>query len=163
MRFESKTVETYFGLLRLQEQERLEKQERLARLRAELDAIRLYLKARREEKYSPEQPRDELGRWAPWDGRGDDGDVSSDFSASAIGSAPDGTPVDGVGTSGFSAEQEKMTVQSFRSAYCLGSIREVLPSQFNQMTVGEVIALANQGDANARRCLKLLGEPRFRK
>lgn len=67
MRFESRTALTYFGLLPAQEAQNL------AHIRAELAAIRLHLKARREEKYSPDQPRDEQGRWtdAGGDGGGD--------------------------------------------------------------------------------------------
>jgi hypothetical protein len=168
MRFESRIALTHMRLKQAQDDDKI------APIRAELEAIRLHLKVRREEKYSPEQPRDELGRWAPWDGHGDDAPQTSDGTLTSgrgdfgdgngeFRTAPDGTPIEPAGTSGFTSAQENMTVQSFRSAYCLGSIREVLPGQFNLMTIAEVIAQANKGDASARRCLKLLGEPRFRK
>jgi len=138
--------------------------ERLNAIRQELNDLRLLLRWRRAMKYSPEQPRDPDGRWAPWDHE-EGGDPAADGGGAgvAFGVAPDGTTVEATGASGFSADEEQMTVQTFRSAYCLGSIREVLPGQFNQMTIAEVIALAKTGDASARRCLKLLGEPRFRK
>lgn len=57
MRFESRTALT---LMRLQQAQDVEK---ITLIRAEIEAIRLHLKARREEKYSPDQPRDELGKW----------------------------------------------------------------------------------------------------
>lgn len=56
MRFESRTALTHTRLRQAQDDETI------AHIRAELEAIRLHLKARREAKYSPEQPRDELGR-----------------------------------------------------------------------------------------------------
>jgi hypothetical protein len=140
--------------------------ERLHAVRRELKDFRLFLRWRREMKYSPEQPRDADGRWMPWEhGEGDepssDG-VGSD-AGEAFGVAPEGTGVDAAGTSAFTNDQKDMTVQSFRSAYCLGSIREVLPGQFNDMTINQVINLAKQGDSSARRCLKILGQDRFRK
>lgn len=158
MRFESLTALTCMRMKQAQDDEKI------AHIRAELEAIRIHLKARREEKYSPGQPRDWHGRWTG--GGGDTkqpADESFASSRDSFGTAPDGTPIEAAGTSGFTTNEEKMTVQSFRSAYCLGSIREVLPGEFNLMTIAEVIAQANKGDASARRCLKLLGEPRFRK
>jgi hypothetical protein len=123
------------------------------------------MRVRLELKYSDTQPRwpagdPRGGQWMPIENgeyyesaEGDDN----------FGEAPDGTAIEPSGTSGFSSKEEQMTVQQFRSAYCQASIREVLPGQFNGMTIAEVIAAAKNGDAAARRCLKLLGEPRFRK
>ncbi len=157
MRFESRTGMAALRLAQVAERETL------ARIRSELDDIRRVLALRREMKYSPDQPRDWHGRWTSGSGEESTASESSTESGGFYGEAPDGTTVDETGTSGFSKDQENMTVQAFRSAFCLGSIREVLPGQFNSMLIGDVIALANQGDAAARRCLKLLGEPRFRK
>lgn len=158
MRLESRTIQTLIGL------RRAEDLKKIARIRAEIEVIHLQLKAQREEKYSPNQPRDWHGRWTGGGGNArQPADESFASGRDSFGTAPDGTPIEAAGTSGFTPNEEKMTVQSFRSAYCLGSIREVLPGEFNLMTIAEVIAQANKGDANARRCLKLLGEPRFRK
>ena len=64
---------------------------------------------------------------------------------------------------GFTDEQLGLTVQGFVSAYCQASIYSVLPGQFLAITIQEVAAAARSGDAAARRCLKLLGQDRFRK
>jgi hypothetical protein len=60
---------TVLAALRLAEAARLE---RLEHLRAEFNAIREEIKARREIKYSPDQPRDERGRWTFGQGSGSD-------------------------------------------------------------------------------------------
>lgn len=137
--------------------------ERMKSIRQKLEGLQHLLRWRREMKYSPEQPRDADGRWMPWEHG--EGDASADGGGAGdpFGVAPDGSNVEATGASGFSAEDEQVTVQSFKSAYCIGNIREVLPRQFNPMTIAEVIALAKTGDASARRCLELLGEPHFRK
>jgi hypothetical protein len=158
MRFESRTALTLMRLRQAQDDDKI------AHIRAELEAIRLHLKARREEKYSPEQPRDELGRWTNGGGGAEQStDDANSTTEAAFGTAPDGTPIDVVGTSSFNNNQQGMTVQEFKSAYCLGRIREVMPGQFDLMTIAEVIAQANKGDSAARRCLKLLGRPEYRK
>lgn len=157
MRFESRTGMAAWRLAQAAEQETL------SRIRGELDDIRRLLALQREVKYSPDQPRDWHGRWTSGSGEEPTASENPTEPGEFYGEAPDGTTVDETGTSGFSKDQENMTVQAFRSAYCLGSIREVLPGQFNSMLIGDVIALASKGDAAARRCLKLLGEPRFRK
>ncbi len=96
MRFESRTALTLMCLRQAQDDEKI------AHIRAELEAIRLHLKARREEKYSPEQPRDELGRWVPWDHGAEEGDVSE--GDTPYGIAPDGTLIESIAEcSGISA------------------------------------------------------------
>lgn len=118
---------------------------RIFLLKGELESLR-GLRRRVRRKYSPDQPRDEAGRWT--DGGG---------------TAPDGTVIDRTGTSGFSAEEKQMTVQQFKSSFCRGDIRAVLPGQFLNWTIAEVIMEAKQGDKAARRCLKLLEINRFGK
>jgi hypothetical protein len=49
------------------------------------------------------------------------------------------------------------------SANCQGKIKEVMPGQFLDLTIGEVQSLAAQGNAAARTCLKLLGREDYRK
>ncbi len=139
-----------------------------------LKACLAAMRVRLELKYSDMQPRwpagdPRGGQWRPLEGGGDgsvgdppeQGDASeSDF---GYGEAPDGTLIEPAGTSGFSRDEQQMTVQQFRSAYCNADIRAVLPGQFGPMTIAEVIMAAKGGDAAARKCLKLLGEKRFRK
>ena len=64
---------------------------------------------------------------------------------------------------GFTEDQMGLTVQSFVSAHCIGSIHRILPGQFLDMTIAEVMAAAKGGDPAARRCLKLLGRDDYRK
>jgi hypothetical protein len=105
-------------------------------------SLRLAVAQRLVLRYSPEQPRDDRGRWTSGGGLG----------------------VEGVQVAaGFGPEQLDMTVQMFTSAFCKGGIKEVLPSHFNDMTIVTVQSLAKNGDAAARTCLNLLGRQRFRK
>jgi len=55
------------------------------------------------------------------------------------------------------------TVQEFVAEKCRGRICEVLPGQFLEMPIAKVFALADKGDAAARRCKKLLSRGRFKK
>lgn len=64
---------------------------------------------------------------------------------------------------GFEKEDMGKTVQEFVAEKCRRSIREVLPGQFLEMPIAEVLALADNGDAAARRCKKLLSRGRFKK
>jgi len=107
---------------------------------------------------------DRFGRWY----------FSSKFSADQP-RAPAGSPEggqwisDGSGDpiieliAGITSEQMDMSVQSFVSAFCKGSINEVLPSEFLDEKIGSVAKLAKAGDAKAKSCMKLLGRERFRK
>jgi hypothetical protein len=114
-------------------------------LKGELASLRTSRRPVRR-KYSPDQPRDEAGRWT------DGGGI-----------APDGTPIDRTGTSGFSTDEKQMTVQQFKSKFCRGDIRAVLPGQFLDWTIADVIMEAKQGNKVARKCLKLLETNRFGK
>jgi hypothetical protein len=49
------------------------------------------------------------------------------------------------------------------SAYCRADIRRVMPGEFLNMKIEDVIARAKQGEAAANRCWKLLRQDRFRK
>lgn len=150
---------TVLTALRLAEAARLD---RLAQLRSELDAVCAEIKARREQKYSPDQPRDPYGRWAPWDHEeGRDLAADSGGAGDAFGVAPDGTTVEGI--AGIPDSEKNSTVQSFMSRYCDAGIRAVMPGQFLNEPIERVMELAKSGDPAARRCLKLLGQERFRK
>ena len=108
-----------------------------------------------------------LDRFAGWY-------FSSKFSADqprAPAGSPDGGQwiSDGAGDAiveliaGITSEQMDMSVQSFVSAFCKGSINEVLPSEFLDEKIGTIAKLAKSGDAKAKSCMKLLGRERFRK
>jgi hypothetical protein len=56
-----------------------------------------------------------------------------------------------------------LTARQFVSRYCEGKINRELPTQFENMTIGDIIELAKGGDVAAKKCYKLLNEPRFRK
>jgi hypothetical protein len=61
-------------------------------------------------------------------------------SLSSFGEAPDGTPVEPVG--GIPEDKLNWTTQQFMSAFCMGSIREVMPGQFLNMPILDVMKLA---------------------
>jgi hypothetical protein len=63
----------------------------------------------------------------------------------------------------FSTSQLNLTVQTFVSAFCIGKINRELPSQFYSWTIQEVLDARAAGDRAAAKCIKLIGEPRFRK
>lgn len=77
------------------------------------------------------------------------------------GNAPIDEPTEVAG--GFAAGDMGTTVQDFVSANCRAGIYSVLPRQFLGMTIGQVLSIAQSGDAAARSCIKLLGQDRFRK
>lgn len=64
---------------------------------------------------------------------------------------------------GFSKEDLGMSVQSFASANCKGRIRSVLPQQFLESTISDVMRAAKNGDRAAGSCLKILGRDEYRK
>jgi hypothetical protein len=64
---------------------------------------------------------------------------------------------------GIVKELWKLTVRQFVSQYCKGSIREVLPGEFDDLSIADVMDLAKGGDKRARTCKKLLERQRFRK
>jgi hypothetical protein len=55
------------------------------------------------------------------------------------------------------------TVRQFVSKYCKGSINEVLPGQFEDVTIKDLIDLAQSGDRAAQTCKKLLERSKYRK
>jgi hypothetical protein len=121
-------------------------------LESKLHALRRAVEA----KFDPNQPRVPVGnpdggRWTSTDGGGETSLLSNPGRV--------GVPLAG----GFTGEQAGLTVQSFISSYCRASIHRVLPGQFYQMTIAEVMAAARAGDAAARTCLKLLGRDDYRK
>ena len=97
-------------------------------------------------KFSPDQPRAPAG--AP-----DGGQWISDGAEAAIIEL----------IAGITLEQMDMSVQGFISAFCKGSINEVLPSEFLEEKIGTVSNLAKSGDAAARTCMKLLSRGEYRK
>ena len=110
----------------------------LALLRAELEQWR----------YNPDQPRVPAGQTGggQWSGRESTG-AGGDYDLAG----------------GFSRDDEAMSVADFAPRNCAGSTRRELPGQFLDMTITDVMQMAKQGDAAARKCLKLLGRDRFRK
>lgn len=117
---------------------------RLFLLKAECEALRASLRAPRR-KFDPDQPRDEIGRWTE----------------TGAGEAPDGTLIDWIG--GIDKDQLSWTTQQFISQMCKANIRSVMPGQFLNLSISEVIKLANDGDAMAKRCWKLLKQDEYRK
>ncbi len=114
-------------------------------------------------KYSPDQPRvprgdPEGGQWTIAEGAPGSGTAARPLTA-ARDSAASGFRVAG----GVEPGQQGMTEQDFVSAYCGASINRVLPGQFYDMTIADVMAMASTGDSAARRCIKLLNQDRFRK
>ena len=114
-------------------------------------------------KFDPNQPRVPAGNpdGGEWTGTGGGGTPGS---ASRLSAPNESAPRNGVQLAGgFTAGDEGLTVQSFVSANCLGLIHRVLPSQFLDMTIGEVMAAAKGGDVAARSCIKLLRRDDYRK
>ena len=64
---------------------------------------------------------------------------------------------------GISKELYNWTVKQFASKYCKGYIQGELPGELKDLTIGDIIDIAKGGDAAAKKCYKLLNEPRFRK
>jgi hypothetical protein len=128
------------------------------------------MRVRLELKYSDTQPRwpagdPRGGQWRPKEGG--DGENAADEQGSLsdasdlFGEAPDGTPIELVG--GIPEDKLNWTTQQFMSAYCRGRIREVVPGEFLNMRIEEVIARAKAGDRRANTCLKLLKGGEYRK
>ncbi|MGH6826427.1 hypothetical protein [Methyloceanibacter sp.] len=107
--------------------------------------------------FNPNQPRVPAGNpdGGQWAGGGGGTAAGSDAATGVIAG------IQLVG--GFTDDQLGLTVQGFVSGYCIGSIHRILPSQFLDSTIAEVMAAAKEGDAAARTCLKLLRQDRFRK
>ena len=117
-------------------------------------------------KYSPDQPRvpagnPDGGQWTAeggtsagsdqfYDG-GDGSDPSADHSGPSL-------PIEQVQ---FSKEEREMTAQGFISANCKASIYSVFPSEFLDLTIGEIQAMPHSKKTST--CLKLLKRPDYRK
>lgn len=110
-------------------------------------------------KYRPDQERDEQGRWIDEVGA-ENSDNSGDQTTAGDASF---TPVAARGRGGFAKEVLEWSVRQFVSSYCKGKVNAELPGQFEDITIAELIDLAKGGDAAAKKCQKLLKEPRFRK
>ena len=92
-------------------------------------------------------------------------------------SAPDDEVADGDGTNadtkptliadrktgGIPKALYNRTVRQFASKYCKGYIQGELPGELLDIAIGDMIDIAKGGDAAAKKCYKLLNQPRFRK
>ncbi|MGL4324559.1 MAG: hypothetical protein ACRCTD_11035 [Beijerinckiaceae bacterium] len=63
---------------------------------------------------------------------------------------------------GFEPHHMQMTVQSFKSKYCLGYIQSKIPREFLGITIEQLLIEERRGTPGAHRCYKLLNEDRFR-
>jgi len=64
---------------------------------------------------------------------------------------------------GIDPADRRKSVQAFISEKCHASIYSVLPGQFLEMPIIDVMTIAKSGNWAARRCLKLLGRDDYRK
>jgi hypothetical protein len=137
----------------------------VAALRVELAFIKVQLALRR--KDWRDQPRvaagnPDAGQWtSEGGGQASDGDESADLTGSTEPAPESEARV--ILAGGFTKEELSLTVDDFVAQKCEGRVRRVLPGQFLESTIGDVMGAAKSGDAAARRCLKLLREDRFRK
>jgi len=107
-------------------------------------------------RYSPDQPRDQNGRWTP------SGSADAARRAPSGVDAPETFRVAG-NSGGFAPEDLGLTVQEFVSLRCLGKIHRELPGQFMDTKLEDLLSLRAQGNRAAGQCYKLLNEGRFRK
>jgi hypothetical protein len=109
-------------------------------------------------KYRPDQPRISAGQPGGGQWTSDGGNDASD--------SPNGDPnVIPVArrSGGIPKALYDWTVRQFVSKYCKASIREVLPGQFEDVTIKELFDLAQTGDRAAQTCKKLLERSKYRK
>jgi hypothetical protein len=113
----------------------------------------------RQHKYDPNQPRVPAGNSDGGQWTGDaSGSSSRDLTATdrqVILAASRG--------GGIPRALWNLTVRQFVSRYCRGSINRELPGQFDDVTIADILDIAKGGDEAARKCYKLLNQPRFRK
>jgi hypothetical protein len=102
--------------------------------------------------YSPDQPRSEDGRWSNDNSGVDESENEADV-----------VLVSGRKKGGIPKELYNMAVQQFAASYCKGRVKDAMPEDFDEITVGEMLKLAQGGDEAARTCKKLLEQSRFRK
>jgi hypothetical protein len=104
-------------------------------------------------KYSADQPRAPAGQpdGGRWVGVGVAGNAGSDHDGKVV----------------LAGNLEKLdpsiNVGQFVSDNCEGRIRRILPGQFYDMTIGEMLALRKNGDRAANICYKLLDRGEYRK
>jgi len=125
----------------------------------ELRRLRLAVALKR---FNPSQPRvpagnPDGGQWTSGGGGGNS-EPSSEREGAARRRSP-GLRLAG----GFAKEDLNMSVQSFAVANCKGRIRSVLPQQFLDSTIADVMQAAKKGDRAARTCLKILSRDEYRK
>jgi hypothetical protein len=98
-------------------------------------------------KYSPNQPRDELGRWTSGASRVGDAAAAGAQSASSGGltdlSAARKTPP-------IVKEFGKWTARQYVSRYCEARVNRELPGEFENMTIEDIWNIAKGGGARAR-------------
>lgn len=147
-----------------------EEQGVLARMACEHASMRIDLALAKLErifdsKYRPDQPRVPAGN--PGGGRwGDAGGGRGQTPARKPETELDEDSRDRariILAGGFTKDQLDLTVQDFTSRYCLGSINRVLPGEFSDSTIAEVMAAKRAGNEAADTCLKLLGRNEYRK
>lgn len=78
-------------------------------------------------------------------------------------SGSDGLPSGDQLAGGFDKEDMGKTVQQFVAEKCRGGIHSILPGEFLDKTIADVVKSAKSGNAAGNRCLKLLNQQRFRK
>jgi hypothetical protein len=111
-------------------------------------------------KFNPDQPRYPAGQTGGgrWTDGGGDGDAVSESNP------PDARVIPiARRRGGIPKELWNLTVRQFVSNYCKGAINRELPGEFEDVTLADMIDLAKGGDAAAKKCKKILEQPRFRK
>jgi hypothetical protein len=124
--------------------------------------LRRLLISRAHKRYDSNQPRVPAGyrEGGQWTSEGGGGGGNHPSESVPHGRKPP-TSVQVAG--GFEKEHMGMSVQSFVSANCKGRIRSVLPQQFLELSISDVMKAAKSGDRAARPCLKILGRDEYRK
>jgi HK97 family phage portal protein len=109
-------------------------------------------------KYRPDQPRVPVGEsgCGQWTSDGNGG------GAEAPNSDPNVVPV-ARKSGGIPKQFWNSTVRQFVEKFCKGSINRELPGEFEDVTIKDLLEMAQGGDAAAKKCKKLLEQPRFRK
>jgi hypothetical protein len=135
-------------------------QARYALAVAQLEVRRLRM-AIRPKRFNPSQPRIPAGHpnGGRWTSGGNGRETSQQSESAHLRREPPSFRVAG----GFEKEHLGMSVQSFVSAKCKGRIRTVLPQQFLDLSISDVMKAAKAGDQAARTCLKVLGRDEYRK
>ena len=104
-------------------------------------------------KYRPDQLRVPAGN--------PDGGQWTDEGGEAAGGGDAGSDALLVEKTGFTKEERAMTAQQFISEKCEARILRVFPSEYLDLTIGEIIQLP--GSTKKKTCTKLLGSGEYRK